>query len=215
MMAMMSRGVAPSVFSARTTASSVVPSSRETRRAVPSRTSTCWLGTTTVSPPRASALGCDTSNFVLIRTERLPWATAAAAMRTLAPTTMVPERSLMTTRAGVSAVTESASSRAISSGSDDLYCVGTATTTVPGSMTFALPSPRSPLMTAATRVAVAKSGSCSDNGSTSVTGIVMPLPCCTSAPLGTRPTVRWLTCTELPPAPPPKPPIDSGPCARA
>ena len=37
----------------------------------------------------------------------------------------------------------------------------------------------------------------------------------TMPPAGTRPTVRWFTCTELPPLPPPKPPSDSGPCARA
>ena len=115
MIAMMSRGVAPRVLSARTTASSVVPSSSATRRAVPSRTSTCVLATTTVSPARASAPGCDASTLVLIRTDRLPCATAAAAMRTLAPTTIVPERSLITTRAGVSDDTDSISSRAIRS----------------------------------------------------------------------------------------------------
>ena len=38
---------------------------------------------------------------------------------------------------------------------------------------------------------------------------------CTSAPRGTRPTVRWFTATELPPPPAPKPPIESGPCASA
>ena len=38
---------------------------------------------------------------------------------------------------------------------------------------------------------------------------------CTSAPRGTRPTVRWLTGTELPPPPAPKPPSESGPCASA
>ena len=37
----------------------------------------------------------------------------------------------------------------------------------------------------------------------------------TRPPFGTRPTVRWFTTTDDPPAPPaPKPPIDSGPCAR-
>ena len=51
--------------------------------------------------------------------------------------------------------------------------------------------------------------------SASIVPSVAPLPTWTSAPEGTRPTVRWLTWTLLLPVPPPKPPIDSGPCASA
>ena len=113
-MAMMSRGEAPSAFSARTTASSVVPSSSETSRASVSFTSTLVFGTTVVSPVRENAFGCETSYLVLIFTERLPCATAAAAIRTSPPTTTVPVRSLMTTRAAASVRTGSSSRRAIS-----------------------------------------------------------------------------------------------------
>jgi len=69
MMAMMSRGVAPRALSARTTVSRVVPSSSATSLASFSWTSTCVFGTTVVSPVRESGFGCDTSNFVEIRTD--------------------------------------------------------------------------------------------------------------------------------------------------
>ncbi len=52
MIAMMSRGVAPSALSARTTASSVTPSSSATSCAAPSETSTFSCGTTAVCPSR-------------------------------------------------------------------------------------------------------------------------------------------------------------------
>ena len=56
---MMSRGVAPSAFRARTTSSRVVPDPRFTSFASPSATSTFSSGTVTVSPRFEKGLGCD------------------------------------------------------------------------------------------------------------------------------------------------------------
>ena len=71
-------------------------------------------------------------------------------------------------------------------------------------------------MASATRVALVKSGVPSESRIVSVAaGTVLASSAWMIPPAGTRPTVRWFTCTELPPLPPPKPPSDSGPCASA
>ena len=163
-------------------------------------------------PRGAKAPGWETSVSFLIWIVKLPWATATVEMRSWLPSTTVPVRSLMITRAGASTLRVSASRRAMNSISLGCSGGGTATATVDGSTALARVPRPAPLTAWASRTAVVKSD-CWSTSTTEAGSSAAGTSRSTTAPFGTRPTVGWFFCTVSPPAPdariPPTPRADS------
>ena len=74
--------------------------------------------------PCENGSGCETCGVVWISTVSLPCMIATGDTRTSLPMTMVPVRSLITTRAGRSASTSNASIPAMNSTTRDVYSGG-------------------------------------------------------------------------------------------
>src|SRR5438105_6897104 len=112
---MISRGDTPSALREAATFSTVGNSGSGTIAALLSVTLVSVRGVTTVIALPASALGWETSNVEAMLIVRLPCETAQFEILIRALATIVPVRSLMTIRAGVSGVNSMASKRAIKS----------------------------------------------------------------------------------------------------
>ena len=113
--AIMSRGVAPRAFSAEATFSTVGNSGSATMAHLLSVTSVSVRGVTTVVPVWLNGLGCETSEGGGDIDGDVAAGNRALEIRMPAVATMVPVRSLMMMRAGVSGVTSMLSSRAMKS----------------------------------------------------------------------------------------------------
>ena len=93
------------------------------------------------------AVGCDGVGVSWITMVRFPCTIATAVSRTSPPATMVPVRSLMTTRALRSGVTSRSSS--VATKSTTSVPSGTCTDTAPPSVAVAVPAPKRVLTAAA------------------------------------------------------------------
>src|SRR6185436_10804266 len=103
-MAMISRGVTPRAFKEAATFSTVGNSGRGISVALLSVTVVSVRGVTTVVPCLLKGDGCETSNVEAMLMVRFPWETAQLAILIREFATIVPVRSLMMMRAGVSGV---------------------------------------------------------------------------------------------------------------
>src|ERR1022692_2303538 len=158
--AITSRGVEPMEASARPNSSTVAPCFNTTLRAFSSLAVTLVCGTTGVVPA-GMGLGCETCISVWISTVRLPCRMATGDTRTSFPNTMVPVRSLMTTRAGRSASTVRFSSWEMNSVTRVPYSAGTATLTKPALSAWAGAFPKLNFwLTASTMRAVVVKSDC-------------------------------------------------------
>src|SRR5438132_4668067 len=99
---MMSRGVTAKALRELATFSTVGESGSGITAALPSVTVVSVRGVTTVVPFGASGLGCETSRVEAMLMVRLPCETAQFEILMRALATIVPVRSLMMMRAGVS-----------------------------------------------------------------------------------------------------------------
>src|SRR2546422_4270257 len=104
-MAIMSRGVTPRELRLEATFSTVGNSGNGTREAFCSVTLVSVRGVTAVVPVWLNGWGWETSRVLAIVIVMLPWDTAQLEMRMREVATMVPVRSLITMRAGVSGST--------------------------------------------------------------------------------------------------------------
>ena len=147
--------------------------------------------------------------------DRLPCAMAHGPSVTAWFSTTEPVRALITTLAAGCATSIGSSSSSAMKLTRSPGLVGACTCTVRPSSAVAWPGPWRALMACATRRAVWKSEAFSPRVmvSPSFSGVGTVRSTC--APCGTRPALRWLICTLLPPAAAPAPPTTTLPCASA
>src|SRR5664280_33222 len=118
-MAITSRGVTPSEFKAEATFSTVGISGKGTTDDLASVTSVVVRGVRTVWPVELNGDGWETSSVDATLMVMLPCETAQLEIRIRDVATIVPVRSLIMMRAGVSGVISMLSSRATKSTGDD------------------------------------------------------------------------------------------------